>query len=243
MVATLDQLSGGRFIYFIDGGNRPAEYHAYGLPWEDDLAVRAAHMTEGLEIALALWAATAPVTYRGAHYAVADAVCQPPPMQQPHPPIWMGGTHPAMLAAAARYAQCWNTTPVSLTRLREQIRVLDAACITAERAPDTIEKSLEIQILIAPDRSGIRRILAEIAAHTPDGAQADPAFHAFIAGETDAIPDTLRDTTIVGTPVEVVESLRAYMDAGISHFMLWFLDVPDDTGMRLFAREVLPRFG
>src|SRR5262249_109753 len=68
MIATLDQLSGGRFIYFIDGGNRPSEYHAYGLPWEEDLAVRAAHLTEGLELALALWTATAPVTWRGQHY-------------------------------------------------------------------------------------------------------------------------------------------------------------------------------
>lgn len=242
MIATLDQLSGGRFIYFIDGGNRPAEYHAYGLPWEDDMAMRVSHMAEGLDLALALWTATEPVTYRGKHYAITDAICQLPPMQWPHPPIWMGGTHPAMLAACARYAACWNTTPVSLTRLREQMQAVDAACTAAGRAPDSLARSLEIQILIAPDQEGIRDTLRSIATLSPEELPPEPGIRAFIDGKTDTIPDTVRDTTIVGTPADVVASLRAYVDAGISHFMLWFLDVPSDAGMRLFASAVLPHF-
>jgi alkanesulfonate monooxygenase SsuD/methylene tetrahydromethanopterin reductase-like flavin-dependent oxidoreductase (luciferase family) len=243
MMATLDQLSGGRFTYFIDGGNRPAEYHAHGLPWEDDIAARAAHMVEGVELALALWRGTGPVTWRGAHYAVADAICRPPPLQQPHPPIWMGGTHPVMLAACARHADCWNTTPVSVSRLHEHLHLVRAACADVGRSPDSLEISLEIQVLIVPDRAGIRRVLREIAALTPGGSHLDPGFSAFIAGSTNTIPESIRETTIIGTPDEVTEQLRAYMDAGVGHFMLWFLDAPGDAGMRLFAREVLPRFG
>jgi alkanesulfonate monooxygenase SsuD/methylene tetrahydromethanopterin reductase-like flavin-dependent oxidoreductase (luciferase family) len=154
----------------------------------------------------------------------------------------MGGTHPAMLAACARYAACWNTTPVSLTRLREQTQAVDAACTAIGRAPTSLARSLEIQILIAPDQAGIRDTLQSIAALTPDDSPPDPTLRAFIDGKSATIPDTLRETTIVGTPADVVASLRAYVDAGISQFMLWFLDVPSDAGMRLFASEVLPHF-
>jgi alkanesulfonate monooxygenase SsuD/methylene tetrahydromethanopterin reductase-like flavin-dependent oxidoreductase (luciferase family) len=101
MVATLDQIAGGRFIYFLDCGNRREEYVAYGLPWDDDEAARIARMVEGLELTLALWAADRPIDFVGRHYQLRGAVCTPPPLQRPHPPIWLGNVHPAMLRACA----------------------------------------------------------------------------------------------------------------------------------------------
>jgi alkanesulfonate monooxygenase SsuD/methylene tetrahydromethanopterin reductase-like flavin-dependent oxidoreductase (luciferase family) len=47
---------------------------------------------------------------------------------------------------------------------------------------------------------------------------------------------------IVGTPEQVKARVQAYVDAGISHFMLWFMDAPDAAGMRLFAEQVSPGF-
>ncbi len=242
MVATLDQISGGRFIYFLDCGNRREEYVAYGLPWDDDQDARIARMVEGLELTLALWAADRPIDFIGRHYQLRGAVCLPPPLQQPHPPIWLGNAHPAMLRACAAHAQGWNTTPVSLPQLRERLALLAAACREANRPYDAIEKSLEIQVLIGADHAAIRAQVRHIIALDPDGATPDPTLAAYLAGETNLLPAEIRDITLIGTPDEVQAQLEGYVVEGIAHFLLWFLDAPDDAGMRLFAEQVLPRF-
>jgi alkanesulfonate monooxygenase SsuD/methylene tetrahydromethanopterin reductase-like flavin-dependent oxidoreductase (luciferase family) len=242
MVATLDQIAGGRFIYFLDCGNRREEYVAYGLTWDEEAAARIARMVEGLELTLALWAADGPIDFEGRHYHLRGAVCAPPPLQRPHPPIWLGNAHPAMLRACARHAQGWNTTPVSVARLRERLALLQAACDEAGRPCGEIEKSLEIQVLIGADHAAIREQLRRIAALDPAGAAPDPALVPYLAGETDAPPAALRETTVIGTPDEVRAQLGEYVAAGIAHFMLWFLDAPDEAGMRLFAERVVPQF-
>lgn len=242
MTATLDQISGGRFTYFLDGGNQRREYLAYGLPWSDDAGERIARMVDGLTVTRALWAARGPVTVGAGDYRVVDAVCNPPPVQQPGPPVWFGGVHPAMLRACAMMGQGWNTTPVSVAGLREQLIALEGACATAGRDPATIVKSLEIQVLIATDHAALRGPLRAIAALDPDGSAPDRALAAFIAGKTDEPPPALRETTIIGTPAEVTAQLREYAEAGIDHVMLWFLDAPSAAGLILFAEQVFPAF-
>ncbi|MDQ6602884.1 MAG: LLM class flavin-dependent oxidoreductase, partial [Chloroflexota bacterium] len=241
MVATLDQISNGRFVYFLDCGNQRDEYLAYGLPWDDDIETRVALMVEGLELTLALWGSRGPVTFAGVHYRLDSAVCNPGPVQQPHPPIWFGGVNPAMLRACVRYGQGWNTTPATVPQVRERIRDVSAACAEAGRSADELELSLEMQVLIAHDRQGLRHGLQTIVDRDPSGPLDDPALRAFLAGETDAVPD-LHRVAIIGTPDEVRQQIREYIAAGIGHFMLWFLDAPSDAGMTLFAEQVLPSF-
>lgn len=242
MIATLDQISGGRFIYFIDTGTQPAEHKAYGLTYPDTNEERMTYLVEGLELVKTLWSSDQPVTFNGSYYRVTDAICNPKPVSQPHPPIWFGEAHPATLAACARHGQGWNSVPVPIDQLRQRLAALGDACRTAGRDVDAIEKSLEIQILIAPDHAAIRQKLRHMLALTPDGGATpdDPAFKAFVAGDTDDIPPTLTETWLIGTPGEVQQRLRQYTDMGFSHFMLWFVDAPDDDGLRLFSEQVAP---
>ena len=239
MAATLDRISGGRFIYFPDCGNRREEYRAYGLPWSDDVEERIAWMVEGLELTLALWTARAPVSLAGPRYRLDNALCNPPPVQQPHPPVWFGGVEPAMLRACARYGQGWNTTPATVLQVRDMLATLAAACDAAGRDAGELEKSMEMQVLIAPDLPALRARLRAIAALDPTGDAPSPPLAAFLAGETDTIPALARVAT-VGTPAMVRRQVREYVAAGITHFMLWFLDAPHEDGMALFAREVMP---
>ncbi len=241
MVTTLDQISNGRFVYFLDCGNQRDEYLAYGLPWDDDIEARVAQMVEGLELTLALWGSREAVTFEGAHYRLDGAVCNPGPVQQPHPPIWFGGVNRAMLRACARYGQGWNTTPVSVQQAQEHIRALSVACAEAGRSADELEKSLEMQVLIAPDRETLRNRLQTIVDLDPSGQPSAPSLQAFLVGETDVIPEMDR-VAIIGTPEEVRQRIQEYIDAGIAHFLLWFLDTPSDEGMTLFAERVLPSF-
>jgi alkanesulfonate monooxygenase SsuD/methylene tetrahydromethanopterin reductase-like flavin-dependent oxidoreductase (luciferase family) len=246
MIATLDQISGGRFIYFIDTGTRPGEHKAYGVTYPDTMEERMLHLREGLEIALALWKSTSgkPVTFEGQFYRVHHAVCMPHPVSQPHPPIWFGEAHPLTFEACARYGQGWNSVPVTMDELRRRLNALNAACRATGRNPDEIERSLETQVLIAPDRASLRERLQEMLALTPagDATPDDAAFQAFISGETDDLPAYLMDTWLIGTPDEVKAQISRFMDMGITHFMLWFVDAPREDGMRLFMQQVSPAF-
>jgi alkanesulfonate monooxygenase SsuD/methylene tetrahydromethanopterin reductase-like flavin-dependent oxidoreductase (luciferase family) len=226
MVATLDQISGGRLIYYPDMGNQDREHLAYGMPWSDDRAERIAQMVEGIELTLKLWGASEPVTFAGRHYHAKEAVCRPLPVQRPHPPIWFGEAHPDTLAACARYGQGWHSTPVSLPVLAQRLQALEEACQAVGRSAGDIQKAMATQILVAEDRETVRRRYQQI----------------YGLAETEDIPDSLNPAWLIGTPDEIEEKIRAYAEAGIGHFLLWFIDAPREDGLRLFAEEVAPRF-
>ncbi|MFN8442400.1 MAG: LLM class flavin-dependent oxidoreductase [Caldilineaceae bacterium] len=242
MTATLDQISGGRFIYFVDGGYGKAEHHAYGLYYPEAMETRVAEVVEGLQVTLALWQANTPVSLQSEHYQLKDATCTPLPVQKPHPPVWFGEAHPDILAATARYGQGWNTVPVSLEEMKRRLNGLRDACTTIGRNFDEIEISLETQLLVARDHHELRQQLAKMIALAPAGNPPDPAILAFVKGESDSLPTALTDPFIIGTADKVEQKLRAYIDLGVSHFMFWFMDAPEEGGLRLFAEEVMPRF-
>lgn len=242
MTATLDQITGGRFIYFVDAGYGKREHACYGLFYPDTMEERMAHVVDGLETTLALWQSAAPVTRQGQFYTLQDAVCTPKPRQQPHPPVWFGEAHPAILAACAQYGQGWNTVPVGYSEVARRVHLLEEACAAVGRSAADLEKSLESQILIAPDRDGLRAQLRAMIDLAPAADAMDPGLAAFVAGEADELPARLAETWLAGTPDEITVQVRRYLDLGITHFLLWFMDAPERTGLELFAREVAPRF-
>ncbi|MFZ1755737.1 MAG: LLM class flavin-dependent oxidoreductase [Caldilineaceae bacterium] len=240
MMATLDQISGGRFIFFADPAFGKAEHLAYQLPYPEDASERIARTVEGVELALALWDSAEPITFDGQFYGVKNATCTPLPLQQPHPPVWFGEAHPDTLAACARLGQGWNSVPVGLAEMKTRLAALSAAFSAVGRDLSEITRSYETQILVAPDRASLRRQLQAMADLTPEAPAAEMA--AYLSGATETLPQSLTKSYILGTPDEVTGQMQAYVDAGVNHFMLWFMDAPDDAGMELFMREVAPRF-
>ena len=239
MTATLDHVSGGRLIHFLHPSARDVELSAYGLPLQPQ-EDRVEQMIEALEIILTLWTSEDPVDYDGAYYRLRQARCRPAPVQNPHPPVWLGLTTEAGFAACAKYAQGWNAMPVPMTTLRQQLAALEAACSAASRPMSEIELSYETQILVASDRDGLRRQLREILAKSEE--QPGDDLRGFLDGSTDAIPTYVTDTFLVGTPEEVEAQIESYRNMGFSHFLLWFMDAPRPEGMEVFARGVMPRF-
>jgi alkanesulfonate monooxygenase SsuD/methylene tetrahydromethanopterin reductase-like flavin-dependent oxidoreductase (luciferase family) len=246
MVATLDVISGGRVILFYDYGWRRAEFDAYGFAFEVSDDERAAKMVEGLEIIKGMLTQDR-CTYRGRFYAVHEALCEPKPVQQPLPPIWMGETNNAvMLEAIARHASVFNSMPVSLAGLRQKLAVVEHACEQVGRDFSTLGRSLETQILVCPGDADIDRSLAAMQRLKP-AQQSDTDILAQLAATNPALDSYgtrqgLEEEFLVGTPDVIAARVQQYADLGVTHFMLWFMDFPSLDGMRLFAREVMPRF-
>jgi alkanesulfonate monooxygenase SsuD/methylene tetrahydromethanopterin reductase-like flavin-dependent oxidoreductase (luciferase family) len=246
MIATLDQISGGRFIYFADTGTRAGEHHAYGLHYPAAMEDRMPEFLEGLELQLALWQTSKdkPLTFKGRYYSVQDAICTPGTVSQPHPPIWFGEAHPLTFEACARLGQGWNTVPVPMPELKQRLKALEKACGACGRPYDEIEKTLETQILIAPDHEGLRKLLRSMIALTPPGAETtrDAGLIAFLRGSTDQYPANMLESWLIGTPDEIKQQIQTRIDLGFTHYMLWFVDAPLEDGMRLFMEQVAPAF-
>lgn len=232
MSATLDQISNGRLIFFFDAGWRQVEFDAYGFPFFD-APTRIERCREGLEVIRRLWTNDGPVTYEGQHYQIRAAVNAPRPRQQPHPPIWIGEVRDGLADLAAAFADGWNSVPATLADYGEKLDVLRAACSRYGRDVSQLELSLETQILIATDRSELRRKVEWIdQLRTEADSAAIPDPHQSLKQH--------RDAWLVGTPDDIIDQLRAYQGLGVSHFLLWFLDAPHPGGLRLFADKVMP---
>ena len=89
MASSLDQISNGRFLLGLGAGWMDEEYRAYGYPFPA-VRVRIEQLEEALAIIKLLFKESR-ATFQGKYYAVNDAVNNPKPLQQPHPPILIGG--------------------------------------------------------------------------------------------------------------------------------------------------------
>ena len=134
MIATLDQLSGGRVIAGVGSGWNEAEFGALGVPYHE----RGARTTEYLRLWQACWA-PGETTFHGRFFSFDNMHVNPMPVQQPHPPIWIGGSSHASLRRAAAFAQVWQPTPTPLADLISNQAYLRAACakIGREDVPAT----------------------------------------------------------------------------------------------------------
>ena len=141
MVADLDYLSGGRVDFGIGVGWLAEEFAALGVPFED----RGGRTDECLEVMRTLWTAEV-AEHHGERYALRGALFNPKPVQQPHPPIYVGGESRAALRRAARVGRGWygfNQTPETLA---QQLSALDEALTEAQR-----ERS-DLEVFVSPGR-------------------------------------------------------------------------------------------
>ena len=113
-LATLDVLSEGRLDVAIGAGWNGAEYAAIGLPF-DPAPVRQARLAESVAVIKGCFGA-GPFSFAGEHYTVTDYDAGPKPVQQPHPPFFIGGGGRRTLELAAREAQVVGLAPRVLRR-------------------------------------------------------------------------------------------------------------------------------
>ena len=140
-LATIDRMSGGRLIAGVGAGWNEAEFAALGVPFHE----RGARTNEYLRVWQACWA-PGKVSFAGRFFSFSDMHVSPKPVQQPHPPIWIGGASDAALRRAARFAAIWQPTPLPLAELVERQTALHQACDQIGRLPIPTRMSFRVEI-------------------------------------------------------------------------------------------------
>ena len=145
MAATLDIISGGRLELGIGTGWNEQESAAYGIELGTPRQ-RSDRLEEACQVLTGLLSPQETTTFQGSYYQLTSARCNPKPVQQPHPPICIGGSgRKRTLRTAARFAQHWNFdggTVEQFTRARD---VLHQHCTEIGRDPAQILLSSQVQ--------------------------------------------------------------------------------------------------
>jgi alkanesulfonate monooxygenase len=220
-VAQVDQMSGGRVELGLGTGWFAAEHTAYGIPFPS-FGERFDRFEEQLEIVTGLWATREGerFSFDGEHYQVVDSPALPRPVQQPRPPVIVGGKGPKRTPAiTARFADEFNIPFSPLDEVVEQMARVDAACTAAGRDPASVVRSVAHTVAVGRDDAEVARR----AAAAGGGAASSP---------------------LVGTPARIVEELGTLADrAGITRVYLQVMDLADLGHLELIASEVAPQLG
>jgi alkanesulfonate monooxygenase SsuD/methylene tetrahydromethanopterin reductase-like flavin-dependent oxidoreductase (luciferase family) len=224
MAATTDNISSGRLELGIGAGVQQNENNAYGFPFPSTKA-RIERLNEALEIIKQMWNKEK-ANYTGKYYTVLDAVCEPKPVQKPHPPITVGGGGEKLtLNVTAKHADRYDWGYLnSIKEYKHKLQFLEKHCNKVGRSLAEIEKSCwpAGQIFIGEDKKELKKRITQL---TPDGV---------------SMKDFLQ-ASFVGSPEEFVKHLQPYLDLGVTHFMLFFGDIPDLTCLRFFAENVVQK--
>lgn len=167
IVASIDQLSGGRFIFGVGIGWSPQEYAALGI----DFTRRGRIADEYLECILDHWDKPV-VSHQGRYAAYSDISTAPAPRRRP--PIWVGGLADAALARTARFGDAWHPYGLGADALRERLPALRAAAERAGRDMPALAPRIALHLterpVDGPDRIPGHGTLEQIHADIADMA-------------------------------------------------------------------------
>lgn len=234
VISTIDHASGGRVELGIGANWRRAECDIYGFPFPP-LQERLRRLENSLEIITSLWGRER-TTVQGGHHELSDAPFLPKPLQQPWPPIIIGGANDETLRLAALYANEWNGLgPVS--HVRERAQRLDALCREQGKDPASIRRSVVVPLHLTDDAAEVARLTEGIAAVTRKNTQRCSA-------ELAAQPDEIvaGEAALLGGVEQVAAGVDRLRSAGINH-VVFFTPRPWDRPMlERFATDVMPAF-
>lgn len=222
--ATLDNVCEGRLKLGMGAGWKADEAKAYGYDWPD-APDRLRSMEETIEVTKRLWQEQS-VDYDGDYLSLEEAVCTPHPVQDPYPPIMIGGGGEEFtLRITAKHADEWNYWG-STELMEHKLSVLEDHCKTYNTDFDAIDTSWFARCIIRETESEVESLLDE----APRFRDPDP-------------DDPLSEyNNLIGTPETIAAEIEKYREIGVDEVDIEFVDFPESTGPELFADEVMSQF-
>ena len=223
VIATVDNIAGGRVIAGLGGGWMPREFTDFGMPFLGT-GERLKQLAETVALLKRMWSDEAEVSYDGEYVHADNVVCQPKPPRRV--PILIGGAgEQVTLKIVAREADIWNNLAGQQAVLGHKLDVLKRHCDAAGRDPASITASQQCLVTVAPD--------AESAGPMADRAQKIFGGH---------MGDPKGPLAITGTPERCAEQIQKHIDLGCTMFIMEFFGKDTLEPAQLFAEEVLPEF-
>jgi probable F420-dependent oxidoreductase len=233
-LATLDRTTGGRLDIGLGAGWYEPDYEAIGMEMPPP-GERIDRLREALDIVGGLLSG-GPYTHEGKYHRAHHAVVDPPALQTPRPPLFVGGKGDRVLRTAVDYADGWNTCWVwTPDAYRERLTVLERACEAAGRDPNTVWRSLGLYSLCGEDEADLARRFERLAETGPPGV---------LDGVT---LDEWRLGRLVGTPEQIREQAEEWADLGVETIICGPGSVPfqvaslDDVELLAHALTIHPR--
>ena len=230
LVATLDQISGGRLDFGIGiSGQRDtrAEFDALEIP----VNTRGRRTDEMLRAMKALWTAEN-VSHHGRFFNYDDVTLLPQPIQQPYPPLWVAGRSDAAIRRAAVAGDGWYPYLFTVNRIRRSIASVREMAEHSGRDLRRFYWGLNQPTAINDDPD---RALQTAIAHVGQR---------YVTPERSA-EDIARALCITGNAEDCIGAIQERADAGVRDFVFGFLaGEPDDyfRQMELFSNRVLTHF-
>lgn len=226
IAAGVDVMSGGRLDFGLGAGWKEVEYRAYGYAFPD-APTRVTQMIDTLEICTRMWKEDR-ATYHGRHYRIDDALCSPKPLQKPLP-IWIGGSKPRVMRAAAKFAHAFNlnVSASSPAEFPDRMRDLDEACRAVKRDPKTLLRSTFLIACVGKTRAEADSRLDQLA----ERARMDRK--SFVAS---------RPGLVHGIAEEALAKLGAYAAKGVAHANIMFQPFGSERDQIAALAEVAHEF-
>ncbi|MGH7960813.1 MAG: LLM class flavin-dependent oxidoreductase [Candidatus Binatia bacterium] len=216
-LSSLDQLSQGRLIVGVGIGGAHVRESVFGVSSER----RARQFVEGLQVLKALW--TQPqATIQGDFWRFENVAMEPKPIQQPHPPLWIGAHTAVGLKRAVRYGDGWmGAGSSSSADFVRNVGLLRQVLDEAGRDPATFPISKRVYLAVDADRDRAERRLREWFAMRYKNA------------------DMATRVSIWGSRAECIDKLSELVRAGAQHLLL--NPVFDESEhLEMLAQEVMP---
>ncbi len=226
-IVTLDHFSAGRVDFGYGAGWKELEYNAYGIPFPS-AGTRIKQLSEAIDVIKLLWSEER-ANYSGKYYKLKNAIAYPKPIQDPHPPIWVGTMEakPKMLKLAAEKADginiAWSFSP---DVYQEKLNRIDEYCEKVGRDPKTLLKSYGAWTRIYEDEDEKMNIWKQVAKKR---------------GFTMEEVERRYKGSLHGTVEEIIHLLKQYNELGISHFIFMFPQNEEIKSIKIFKDKIIPK--
>lgn len=231
-VANIDFLSGGRLVLGIGTGapksTHNVDFEVLGVERKTKYDVTRDYLRAMIEV----WTNDSP-SYEGEHITFPETEIYPKPVQKPHPPIWAGGHGPTAMDIVAEFCTGWIPPWIAPEEYPGRIDHIRSLAREKGRGDVDFDIATEVYVSLDEDADAALENARKTLAVLPYGF------------DHTATEDAIAAAGLIGSPEQLTEKIRRYVDAGVNHYEMKFIYHTVDhlaEQLELFASEVMPNF-